>query len=168
MDALLRVENDMRSSRQNQQYQNTTTGTSSGTTRSSVEETPDIAAYRGYRAQVDPSIGYRVGGAIRRMQSSFKNPAGGYSTPAMRDAIQRSQERSLLESGSEAMREGQYDVNRMDMARLSDLASLTAPRTVQSNETSTSSNRGTGQISQTPSWMSTIGGLAQGAAGIFT
>jgi len=165
----------MRSSRQDQNYQNTTTGTSSntssGTVRSAVENTPDIDALRNYRAQVDPSISYRYGSALRRIKDTFQNPLGGYATPAMRDAVLRSNERELAQSAGQEFREGQFDVNRMDLGRLSGLAELTAPRTVQSNETSTgtstSTNRGTGSISQSPSWLSTIGGIASGAASVF-
>ena len=165
----------MRSSRQNQNYQNTSTGTtsgtSSGTVRSAVENTPDIDALRNYRAQVDPGISHRYGSALRRMKDSFNNPLGGYATPAMKDAIMRSNERELLQQAGQEFREGQSDVNRMDLGRLSGLAELTAPRTVTSNETQTgtsmSTNQGTGQITQTPSWLSTIGGIASGAASVF-
>lgn len=89
----------------------------------------------------------------------------------MKDAITRSNERELLQQAGQEFREGQSDVNRMELGRLSGLAELTAPRTVQSNETqtgtSTSTSQGTGQISQTPSWLSTIGGIASGAASVF-
>ncbi len=165
----------MRSSRQSQNYQNTSTGTqtgtSSGTVRSGVENTPDIDALRNYKAQVDPSISHRYGSALRRIKDTFQNPLGGFATPAMKDAITRSNERELAQSAGQEFREGQFDVNRMDLGRLSGLAELTAPRTVQSNETSTgtssSTNQGTGQISQAPSWLSTIGGIASGASSVF-
>lgn len=153
----------MRSSRQNQNYENTST--SSGTTRSAVEETPDIANLRNYRAEVDPSISHRYGSALRRIRRSFDNPAGSFTTAAQRDAILRSDERELAQSAGQDFREGQADVNRMELGRMAGLAELTAPRTVQSNETS--SNRGSGTISQTPSWLSTIGGIASGAASVF-
>ena len=165
----------MRSSRQNQNYQNTSTGTtsgtSSGTVRSGVENTPDIDALRNYRAEIDPSISSRYGSALRRIKDTFQNPLGGYATPAMKDAIMRSNERELAQSAGQEFREGQFDANRMDLGRLSGLAELTAPRTVESNETQTgtssSTNQGTGQITQTPSWLSTIGGIVSGAASVF-
>lgn len=157
----------MRTSKEEQDYANTSTGTSSGTTTSSVGETPDIATLRGYSARVDPSIPSRVGGALRRMNNTFQNPSGGSATPAMKDAIMRSNERELNQQAGEQFREGQFDANRLDQARLTGLAELTAPRTVQSNETSSSTNSGKGTITQTPSWLSTIGGLVQGGASAF-
>lgn len=89
---------------------------------------------------------------------------GGYATPAMRDAIQRTQERELTEGGSQAMREGTNDVNRMDYSRNAMLAGLTQPTT----QSGTSSQQGTmtGTNSQ-PLWGSMIGAGAQvGAAAL--
>jgi hypothetical protein len=144
------------------QYSQTGSSTSTNTP---AANTPDINRLRDQQFQVDPSIGYRVGGAIRRMQSSFNNPLGGYATPAMKDAIMRTNERQLLESGSQAMREGQQDVNQMDYSRNALLAGLTQPttQTGQSNQSGTSSQTGniTGSTSQP-----LLGSIIGSAAGV--
>ena len=140
------------------------TGNSTSTTTPGAN-TPDIERLRGQQFQVDPSIGYRVGGALRRMQSQFNNPLGGYATPAMKDAIMRTNERQLLESGSQAMREGQQDVNQLDYSRNALLAGLTQPttQTGSTNQSGTSSQQGTvtGSASQP-----LLGSIIGGAAGV--
>jgi len=119
-------------SRQNQ----TQTGTGSYTTTPAAN-TPDIERLRSQQFKADPSIGYRVGGALRRMKDQMTSPTGGYVTPQMRDAIGRSQERSLLESGSQAMREGQHDVNQQEYGRNATLAALTQPTSGTSSQSGT-------------------------------
>lgn len=157
---------------QTQRQNQTQTGTgqysqtgNTSTTTTPASDTADINRLRNQQFSVDPSIGYRVGGAIRRMQDSFQNPLGGAATPAMRDAIMRSQERELLQSGSEAMREGIHDVNQMDYARNAMLAGLTQPttQTGTSSQSGTSSQQGTitGSTSQP-----LLGSIIGSAAGV--
>lgn len=126
-------------------------------------DTADINKLRGQQFKIDPSIGFRVGGALRRMKDQMANPAGGYSTPQMRDAIGRSQERSLLESGSQAMREGQQDVNQQDFARNATLAGLTQGTTQSGTSSSQGNSSGTGTTS-TP-MLGQIIGAAAGVGG---
>lgn len=123
--------------------------------------TPDIQKLRAQQFKIDDSIGYRVGGALRRMKDQISNPNGGYSTGQIRDAQQRSQERSLLESGSEAMRQGQQDVNQQDFARNATLAGMTQGSTSSgtSNQMGQMSGTGTGTQSS-PLFGSIIGASA--------
>ena len=145
-----------------QKTKQTTTG--SGTfnqTTTPQSDTPDINRLREQKFQIDPSINYRVGGALRRMKDQIANPLGGYGTAQTRDATMRSQERSLLESGSQAMREGQRDVNSQDFARNATLAGLTQGTT----QSGTSSQQGT-MVGQTQNPLTgTIIGSAAGVAG---
>lgn len=136
----------------------------STTTNTPAANTPDIERLRSQQFEVDPSIGYRVGGALRRMQSQYNNPLGGFATPAMRDAQMRTQERSLLESGSQAMREGQHDVNQMDYSRNALLAGLTQPttQTGSTNQSGTSSQQGTVTGSTSQPLLGSIIGSAAG------
>jgi hypothetical protein len=71
------------------------------------------------------------------MQSQFNNPAGSYTTPAMREATQRSQERELLQEGGAQFRAGQQDVNNQNFQKNAYLASLTAPPLVQTGQSGT-------------------------------
>lgn len=124
-------------------------------------DTPDINRLREQKFKVDPSIGYRVGGALRRMKDQMNNPLGGYGTGQTRDATMRSQERSLLESGSQAMREGAHDVNQQELVRNTALAGLTQGTT----QSGTSTNQGSMTGSTSSPLMGTIIGSAAGVAG---
>lgn len=120
-------------------------------------DTADVQALRSHQFQVDPTIGHRVGGAIRRMQDSFQSPLGGYTTPQMRDAIQRTQERELLQEGGAQFRAGQYDVNNQQFGQKAAVAGMTAPRMVQKTSSGTSS----GKATTSEPWYN---GLVQGGA----
>lgn len=122
-------------------------------------DTEDIKRLRAQKFQVDPTIGYRVGGALRRMKDQISNPLGGYGTGQTRDATMRSQERSLLESGSQAMREGQRDVSQQEAARNTVLAGLTQGNTSSGTSSQTGNMSGTGTQS-TPLMGSVIGAAA--------
>lgn len=103
-----------------------------------------------------------MGGAIRRMQSQFNNPAGAYTTPAIREATQRAQERELMQEGGAQFRAGQYDVNNQNFQRNAYLASLTAPPLVQTGATGTSIEKYKTPFSA--KIMPALQGAAQGAA----
>lgn len=124
-------------------------------------DTADVSALRSHQFKIDPTIGYRVGGAIRRMQNQFTNPLGGAATPAMRDAIMRGQERELLQEGGAQFRAGQYDVNNQEYGKKLAVAGMTAPRLVQSGQKGESSGTMTGKSTTSEPWYN---GLIQGGA----
>jgi len=97
----------------------------------------DIDALRGTNFQVDPTIGFRAGEAKSQLRRSFINPAGGYTTPQMRDAITRSGERSIDQTAGQESRAGQYDVNNQNYQKNAYLAALTAPPLVQTGSSGT-------------------------------
>jgi hypothetical protein len=76
------------------------------------------------------------------------SPTGGYVTPQIRDAIQRSQQRELFQQGGEQTRAGQFDVNRLNYGRNAAVAGMTAP--VLTNTGGTSTGKGTVTQSQSP------------------
>lgn len=94
-----------------------------------------IDAFANYRPQLDPTIGYRAGASKRRLDQSFINPLGGYSTPQRDEAIRRSAERGIDEQVAMQMRGGQFDVNQQRMGQLGSLASLMSPRIVEQSRT---------------------------------
>lgn len=144
--------------------QNTAYG---GTSTSSVGENADLQSYRDWQPQADPSIPYRYARARTDLNQSFNNPTGQYSTPAIREATQRSAEGDLMQGEGQAMRESQYDVNAQTGAKNAYLASMTTPRTVTSSGTGNSS--GTGSSVYSPSALDTIGqvvGIAGQGAGM--
>jgi hypothetical protein len=142
---------------QNQQYNNT-----AAYDWKQTPDSPDTAAYRAYRPEVDPTIGFRAGEAKRQLANSFINPLGGYSTPQRDEAIRRSQSRGIDEQAGMESRAGAYDVNQQRGGQLSTLAALTAPRLVQSGSSGTSS--GTSNTSTGQNLFGSILGIGQGAA----
>lgn len=120
--------------KQDTSYNNTGTST--------VGDSPDIQTFRGWQPQADPTIPYRFARARTNLNQSFDNPTGQYSTPAIREATQRSAEGDLMQQEGQAMREGQYDVNAQTGAKQGFLAGLTAPRTTTSSGSGASSGSG--------------------------
>jgi hypothetical protein len=107
-----------------------------------------IDAFEDFRPQGDPTIGFRAGDAKRRLASSFSNPLGGYATPAMKDAIMRSESRGIDQDAAQQFRAGQYDTNQQRMGQLGSLASLMAPRIVQTGSSGTGATSGTSSGTQ--------------------
>ena len=130
-------------------------------------DTADVAALRSHQFQVDPTIGYRVGSAVRRIGSQFSNPLGQYATPSMKAQIMRSQEQALNQQAGEQFREGAYDVNNQEYGKKLAVAGMTSPRLVQTGTSGTSSGTQSGTSSGTATtsepWYN---GAIQGAAGI--
>lgn len=117
-----------------------------------VPDTPDIIAARNDTAQIDPSIGYRLGEKERQLDESLASPTGAYVTPQIRDAIKRSNLREMQQQAGEQAREGQFDVNRLNQQRKLALAGITRPILTQQSSTST----GTGTVKQSTSPYATI------------
>jgi hypothetical protein len=117
-------------------------------------DTPDTEAFRGWRPQIDPGLGYQYGQARNQLTSSFNDPLGGYSTPQMRDAQQRTGSRNLNQDESQAFRQGANDVNTRRGTQLGTLAALNHPQLVQTGSsgnasgTSSGTSSGTGQTVQ--------------------
>jgi len=93
-----------------------------------VPDTQDILTARNTQPQIDPSIGYRLGEQQRQLNESLASPTGGYVTPQMRDTIRRSQGREFMQQAGEQTREGQFDVNRLNLQKNLALAQLTRPQ----------------------------------------
>jgi len=134
------------------------TQSSTGTSSQTVPDTPDIIAARAGKAQIDPSIGYRLGEKERQLDESLASPTGGYVTPQIRDAIRRSGQRELMQQAGQQTREGAYDVNRLNQSKNLALAGLTRG----TNETMSSSGQGT--VTQSESPWKTAAGIAGAAA----
>lgn len=124
----------------------TKTTTSTGSTSNQFQRlpgasSPDIDALRSTSFRIDPTIGFRAGAAKRRLDNSFINPLGGYSTPQRDEAIRRSESRGIDEQAAMEARAGQFDVNRLNLGKQQFLAGLTAPPLVQSGSTSTGTDK---------------------------
>lgn len=121
---------------------------------------PDIDTLRNQQFQVDPTIPYAAAASRNRLNASFINPAGGYTTPQIRDAQLHAGNRDIDQQASMATRAGQYDVNNQNYQKNAYLAALTAPPLVQSGSSGTQS-----QTYKTP-FSSKILPMAQSAASV--
>jgi hypothetical protein len=92
---------------------------------------------------------------------------GSYTTPALRDAILRSQLEDVGQQEAQALREENYARQALDYARTADVAAMTQPRLTQTGASGTSSgtSTGTGTSNATQS-QNPIGSLVQGGSAI--
>jgi hypothetical protein len=107
------------------------------------EDTPDVERFRSWQPEADPSIPYRFARARQDISSTRSNPYGSYTTPAVREAAQRTAYGNLQQQEGQAMQEGQADVNQQRGTQLGALASLTSPHIVQTGSSGTSSGNST-------------------------
>lgn len=129
-------------------------------------DTADVAAYRAYRPEVDPSIASGAAEFKRRLNSSFINPLGGNVTAGMKDALLRSGNRQIDQDASQAFRAGAYDVNQQRGGQLASLAALTSPRLTQTSSSGSSTGTGTSNTTQGNNLFGDVLQISQAAAGI--
>lgn len=146
------------SSTQNQSYNNTSSygyqpGASSG----------DIDTLRNFDFSVDPSIASNFAAARNRIANTFNSPTGGSYTPQMRDAILRSSNRDLGQQAAET-HSAAYNQNQgARFGQKATVASMTAPKFVQTGGSGTGSGASTTVMSQ-PLLPDIISGAAMGAS----
>lgn len=145
------------------------------TNRYGWEQNPgsaDIHELRGYNEEIDPSIDASYARRQSNLKSRFMNPLGQYTTPAMKDAIQQSQEGEMEQDYGQARRQAWNDKQQRTGQRLAGLAALTAPTMVHegghTEGTYSGSGSNTGETSQTtPMLPQILGGAASiGAAAL--
>lgn len=109
--------------------------------------------------EVDPSVSAKYAQANQQLSEGFNNPAGAYTTPAVREAVERSGKMRLAQGEAQELREGGYQSQAMDYARKAAVAELTGPRLTQSGQ----SGYNTQAMAPGPS---AAGQVAQGAASV--
>lgn len=122
------------------------------------KDTPDTSTLRDLNlTETDPGIGYTYGAAKQRIGESFNNPYGAYTTPAIREATERSAYGDLAQQEGAATQEAAFQNRGLDLARKQALAGMTAPTLVQTG----GSFNGTGTQQQTGGVLNQIiGGVA--------
>jgi hypothetical protein len=90
-------------------------------------DTEDVEAFRAFRPEVDPTIGFRQGEQVRELKRSLNNPLGSYTTPEMREQQFRRGNEQIASNAGMEQRAGQFDVNRLRLGQLGGLADLTKP-----------------------------------------
>lgn len=90
-------------------------------------DTEDVKAFRAFRPEIDPTIGFRQGEQVRELKRSLNNPLGSYTTPEMREQQFRRGNEQIASNAGMEQRAGQFDQNRLRLGQLSDLSGLTKP-----------------------------------------
>ena len=92
-----------------------------------VPETRFSQALEAWQPEIDPGLAYGFARRRADLERVARNPLGAYSTPEMREQLQRSDTGELGQQEAQAMRAGQYDVNQQEMNKRLALAHLNAP-----------------------------------------
>ena len=118
------------------------TKTNTGTTKNTATyarqpgaSSPDIDTLRNQQFQIDPTITYGAAAARNRLNASYANPLGGYTTPQIMEHQRAAGNRAIDEQAAMATRAGAYDVNNQNYQKNAYLAALTAPPLVQTGST---------------------------------
>ncbi len=110
--------------------------------------TPDLDRLRDQQFEVDPGLSAQYGRQRRELESSFNQPTGAFYPPQVRDAILRSGRERLGQQEAEAMRGGQFDKNKLDFARNSTVAGMTAPVLTQTGSQTSGTSTGNSTVTQ--------------------
>lgn len=147
----------------------TSNQTQSGSTTASYgwqdhPETADVATLRGMVAPVtpDPGIAYSFGQQRNALNNTYRNPLGAYTSPAVRDAANRSAGQGFAQAERVASESSRRQAQDQAFGQQSYIAQLTDPRLVQTGGTSQGTSSGT----QTQTYNPGIGSYISQAAGI--
>lgn len=113
-------------------------------------DSPDLNKLRDAKFEIDPGIPAQFGRERQQLEHGFNQPAGAYYPTQVKDAILRSGNERIGQQEAQAMREGQFDVNKLNFARDSAVAGMTRPVLTQTGSTSSGSGTGTATQSQSP------------------
>jgi hypothetical protein len=129
----------------------------------------DIGKLRGMVAnpnEIDPTVAYNAASRRRDYNNTFNNPLGSYTTPAAREAAERSAGRAMSMEEGVMAQAARGAAQERSFGQQSYLASLTAPTTVQTGGTSTGSMTGNSVGQYNPGIGSYIAQGAGAAAGM--
>jgi hypothetical protein len=105
-------------------------------------DTDDVRAFRDFRPEIDPTIGFRQAEQNRQLDRTLNNPLGSYTTPEMREQRQLRGREQIAQNAGMEQRAGQFDQNRLRMQQLGSLSDQTKPILVTPREFGyTSQNR---------------------------
>ena len=101
-----------------------------------------MKALEGMKASVDTSIPFNFANQREQLTNSYQNPMGAYTSPAVRDALQRSGGQGLAQQEAQAQQNSQNYANDTNYGRAASYAAMTAPKFVQTGGTSTQTQSG--------------------------
>lgn len=98
----------------------------------------------GMQFEHDPRISNAYARERTNLASTYNNPMGGFYSPQLKDAILASKGEDITQRESEALREENQGFQGMKYAQAHDVASFSAPKTVQTGGSSTSTGTSSG------------------------
>lgn len=122
--------------------------------------TPALDTLRSKTFEIDPGISAQYGRQRSDFKKSFASPTGGYVAPQVRDQQMQSGMERLGRDEAQAMREGQYDANKLGYSRDLAVAGMSQPQLTQVGTTGT--QQGTMKQSESP-WAAIASAGAQAA-----
>lgn len=124
-----------------------------------TQDTRNLRGMIGQMGQIDPSIQYEAGRAQDRLQNRFAQPFGPDYSPEVRDSIMYNQSQEIDQRTGVAVRDSRRRGQLAQVGAQASLASLTAPRIVNTGGTGETTASGPGPAA------AIIGGIASGAGG---
>lgn len=112
--------------------------------------TPDLDKLRGEKFTVDPGLDAQYGSLRSQVDKSAHNPLGPSYNPQVAEQQRKSAMERLGQDEAQAYRGGQYDANKLNFARDSTVAGMSAPQLTQTGSSSTGSGSGTTVQSTSP------------------
>lgn len=136
--------------------QTTSQNTSNTFGRVPGASSPDIDAARDFEFSHDPRVPYTFARAFERVKDTYNNTLGGRTTPQLQDAVLRTAAEDIGQQEGQAYAEEGRALQGLEFAKLMDIANMTAPPLVQTNQSSS----GSGTQTQTQSPINSIIGGA--------
>jgi hypothetical protein len=125
----------------------------------------DISTLRGMVKnpnEVDPTVAYNFAARRRDYNNTFQNPLGSYTTPAAREAAERSASRNMGMEEGIAAQAARSAAQEQSFGQQAHVAAMTAPVAYNSSSSSTGNMSGNSVQSYNPG----IGSYISQAAGI--
>jgi len=112
--------------------------------------TASLDKLRTQQFEIDPGIAAQYGQARHELEHSFNQPAGAYLPKQVQQQQLQSGKERLGRDEAQAMRQGQYDVNKLNYSRDLAVAGMDAPTLTQDRSDSSGTSSGTVVQSESP------------------
>ncbi len=112
--------------------------------------TPSLDKLRTEKFEIDPGLAAQYGQARNQLEHGFNQPAGAYLPKQVQQQQLQSGRERLGQQEAQAMREGQFDVNKLNYGRDLAVAGMERPTLTQTGSTSSGSSQGTTVQSESP------------------
>ena len=111
---------------------------------------PQLTALGKLKFNVDPGLHAQFGNLRNQVDKAAHDPMGAAYNPYSAQQQRKAARERLGQQEAQAYREGEYDVNRLNLARDTTVAGLTAPVFAQDTQDTSSYGKGTTVQSESP------------------